>query len=71
MPDRPQLAKRFDALPGKRKGYPLEALCLHQLVEITGRGEQQDLMTLIAQFLGKRKTKIIDVPVGVGEEEDS
>ncbi len=71
MPDRPQLPKWFDALPGERKANPLEAICLHELVEFTRRGKQKNFMTLIAQFLGKRKTKVIDIPVGVGEEKDS
>ncbi len=66
---RAEFAERIDAVSGEVEGVPLEAVRDHELGVRSRRGDQVHLVAGVAHRARQRQAEVVQVPVGVGEEQ--
>ena len=65
-----QFTQRIQAAPLHRDGQGAKTSGLEFGDIGTGRREHHDFMTLVTEIAGQRQAEVVEIPFGVGEEED-
>src|SRR3954469_11298393 len=68
--DERELARRVETAPIHFEADPAEAFGAQQRPVAAGRRQHHDFQPLRAQVFRQRQAEVVEIPVGVGEEDD-